>query len=50
MTTRRLLDGDGGRIIFGRCGISASGLEVRREHLYIGNRPTVDDLLHEIVL
>jgi hypothetical protein len=43
---RRRLDRNRGRILIVRRGISANGLEVRREHFEIGNRPTVDDLVH----
>lgn len=47
--TWRRLDRDSGRLVVVRRGLSANRLEVRREHFHIGNRPTVDDLLHHIV-
>lgn len=48
--TWRRLDRRSGRLVVVQRGLSPNGLEVRREHFHIGNRPTVDDLLHHIVL
>jgi hypothetical protein len=48
-SARRRLDRNSGRIIVARREISANRLDVRREHLHIGNAQP-SSLLHHIVL